>query len=137
MNNFISKMCGFAIALILILSLSINVMAYTGLLDSYSGWCGSSGIRTSDTWYNDDGIFYAQHYITGSAGGSGGLMQIIAQKWHWFYGWQTQLTRTITRDVGYYQLDFPVANGEYSFIFKTINNPDLRIDFNGNVYDTN
>lgn len=137
MRKTVSKISAIALCLIIVMSLSVSVMAYSGLLDSYSGWCGSSGIRTSDTWLNDDGTFYAQHYITGAAGGSGGSMQVIAQKWHWLYGWQTQLTRTITRDVGYYQLDFPVANGEYSLFFKTINNPDLRIDFYGYVYDTN
>ncbi len=114
---------------------SVNVFAYSGALDTYSGWCGASGLTTSDSWLNDDGVFYVDHKITAAGGGgSAGSMEVSAKQKQW-WGYEIKKTLTLTRTIGTYALTFTVPNGEYKLFFKAINNKDLRIDFNGTVYD--
>lgn len=135
MKKFARNIFPLTLCMLILFAFVASVSAYSGWLDDYNGSCSSEGLATLHTWNNDDGCFYAEHYITSSAGWDG-YMQVTAQK-HFWYGWISQLIRTITKDNGYYALDFPVANGTYRLWFNCFNNRLLVINFNGNVWDEN
>lgn len=63
----------------MLVSIGINVVAFNGKLDDYSGWRGLGGLASVDTFYNDDGEFFLNHEIV-SKDYSDGSMGIAAQE---------------------------------------------------------
>ncbi len=42
-----------AATFMMVLGIGGNAFAYSGLLDSYSGWCGYGCLESADTFYNN------------------------------------------------------------------------------------
>lgn len=133
MKKIISKITVFSCTLLMLASIGINVVAFSGKLDDYSGWCGFGGLASVDTFYNDDGEFFLNHEIV-SKDYSGGSMGIAAQE-STLLGFKTRDT-AFRSDVGTTTICMYAPAGKYRLYFYTTTDKSyVQFTFDGSVYD--
>lgn len=136
LKQILTKISFALILCIMFSSIGIYTSAFSGLLDSYSGSCGLGGIDAVDTFYNDDGTFYAKHTINSTNYATSASMTILARESTWL-GYSTRDT-AYRSDIGTITITFYAPAGKYKLRFYANDTREyIRFYFDGEVYDTN
>lgn len=132
MKKILKKLSMFTLSAIMVAGTTINVAAFSEKLYSYSGWCGTTGIQTQGSFYNDDGVFFLDNNIESFKDGATGL-KMEALK-HGTNGYEVvdTATRNSTGNSTVWMYGDP---GEYKVKFIAIGIKNCKVYFNGNVHD--
>lgn len=115
--------------LVMLLSIGYNVSAYSGWLDDYSGWCGTAGLYSQDTFYNDDGYFCMDNDISELSG----TFHVDAC----LSTWKGYVAKdTASRDYcGNSTINMWCEAGKYKLRFYATGQSYSKATFSGSVYD--